>query len=87
MSREKGCALFLLFALTLAVTSDAWAQRRRKSKPSGGVGTPAGETSAKPRSASEGSSEGEGGSASGGFPALERAEKFYLRGDYYMASI
>lgn len=86
MSREKGCALFLLFALTLAVTSDAWAQRRRKSKPSGG--TPTSETSAKPRSASEGSSEGgDGGGASGGFPALERAEKFYQRGDYYMASI
>jgi len=43
MSREKGCVLFLLFALTLAVTSDAWAQRRKKSKPAGA--TPAGETS------------------------------------------
>jgi TolA-binding protein len=79
MSREKGCALFLLFALTLAVTSDAWAQRRRKSKPSGS--TPAGET-AQPAAAGEPSAEG-----GAGFPALDRAEKFYQRGDYYMASI
>jgi hypothetical protein len=79
MSREKGCALFLLFALTLAVTSDAWAQRRRKSKPTGA--TPAGEAS---KSNSPGDASAEGGT---GFPALDRAEKFYQRGDYYMASI
>jgi hypothetical protein len=77
MSREKGCVLFLLFALTLAVTSDAWAQRRKKSKPAGA--TPAGETSS-----------GSGAAATksvseGGTPELERAEKFYQRGDYYMA--
>jgi tetratricopeptide (TPR) repeat protein len=78
MSREKGCALFLLFALTLAVTSDAWAQRRRKSKPSGT--TPSGESTSK--------SAGETPSDAGvSFPGLERAEKFYQRGDYYMASI
>ena len=82
MSREKGCALFLLFALTLAVTSDAWAQRRRKSKATGT--TPAGDASSKSKSAGEASSEGAGGVAS---PGLERAEKFYQRGDYYMASI
>jgi len=82
MSREKGCALFLLFALTLAVTSDAWAQRRRKSKSTGT--TPASETSAKPKSADEAT--GEAGGATG-FPALERAEKFYQLGNYYMASI
>jgi tetratricopeptide (TPR) repeat protein len=80
MSREKGCVLFVLFALTLAVTSDAWAQRRRKSKPAGA--TPAGETSPKSKAASETSSEG-----GTGFPALDRAEKFYQRADYYMASI
>jgi hypothetical protein len=73
MSREKGCALFLLFALTLTVTSDAWAQRRKKSKPA--AATPAAETQSNPKSAGEPS------------PALERAEKFYQRGDYYMASI
>ncbi|HJX65247.1 MAG TPA: hypothetical protein VJ860_14995 [Polyangia bacterium] len=77
MSREKGCVLFLLFALTLAVTSDAWAQRRRKSKPGGA--TPAGETSsgsASTKSVSESSA-----------PELERAEKFYQLGNYYSASI
>jgi tetratricopeptide (TPR) repeat protein len=77
MSREKGCVLFLLFALTLAVTSDAWAQRRKKSKPAGA--TPAGETSsgsATTKSVSE-----------SGTPELERAEKFYQLGNYYSASI
>jgi len=78
MSREKGCVLFLLFALTLAVTSDAWAQRRKKSKPAGA--TPAGETSSGSGAAAKSVSEG-------GTPELERAEKFYQRGDYYMASI
>ncbi len=74
MSREKGCVLFVLFALTLAVTSDAWAQRRKKSKPA--AAAPAGETtSTTPKAAGEPS------------PELERAEKFYQRGDYYMASI
>jgi tetratricopeptide (TPR) repeat protein len=77
MSREKGCALFVLFALTLAVTSDAWAQRRRKSKSTGT--TPSGETSSK--------SAGEAPEGGGSFPGLERAEKFYQRGDFYMASI
>ena len=81
MSREKGYAVFVLFALTLAVTSDAWAQRRRKSKPTGA--TPSGESSSKPKSAGDTSSE----AAAGGFPGLDRAEKFYQRGDYYMASI
>jgi tetratricopeptide (TPR) repeat protein len=77
MSREKGCALFLLFALTLAVTSDAWAQRRRKSRSSGA--TPSGE---------ESSTKSADASDSGtSFPGLERAEKFYQRGDFYMASI
>jgi tetratricopeptide (TPR) repeat protein len=77
MSREKGCVFFLLFALTLAVTSDAWAQRRRKSKPGGA--TPAGETSsgsATTKPVSESSA-----------PELERAEKFYQLGNYYSASI
>ncbi|MGA7743443.1 MAG: hypothetical protein WBP56_02015 [Polyangia bacterium] len=73
MSREKGCALFLLLALTLTVTSDAWAQRRKKNKPA--AATPAADTQSNPKSAGEPS------------PALERAEKFYQRGDYYMASI
>jgi len=76
MSREKSCAFFLLFALTLAVTSDAWAQRRRKSKPA--AATPAGES----QSSSTGAK-----SVSESSPDLDRAEKFYQRGDYYMASI
>jgi len=86
MSRNKGCALFLLFALTLALTSDAWAQRRRKSKSTDSTTT--GETSGKTRSAGDSSGEGGGGSSGvSGFPALDRAEKFYQLGDYYMASI
>jgi tetratricopeptide (TPR) repeat protein len=76
MSREKGCVFFLLFALTLAVTSDAWAQRRKKSKPAGA--TPASDTS----DATAAKSAPEGGA-----PELERAEKFYQLGNYYMASI
>jgi tetratricopeptide (TPR) repeat protein len=78
MSREKGCVLFLLFALTLAVTSDAWAQRRRKSKPAGA--TPAGETSSGSATTTKSVSEASA-------PELERAEKFYQLGNYYSASI
>ena len=79
MSREKGCVFFLLFALTLAVTSDAWAQRRKKSKPAAGA-TPATDSSGSGATAGKSVTEG-------GAPELERAEKFYQRGDYYMASI
>jgi tetratricopeptide (TPR) repeat protein len=78
MSREKGCVLFLLFALTLAVTSDAWAQRRKKSKPAGA--TPAGETSSGSATTAKSVSEASA-------PELERAEKFYQLGNYYSASI
>jgi TolA-binding protein len=78
MSREKGCVLFLLFALTLAVTSDAWAQRRKKSKPAGA--TPAGETSSGSATTTKSVSEASA-------PELERAEKFYQLGNYYSASI
>ena len=78
MSREKSCVLFLLFALTLAVTSDAWAQRRKKSKPAGA--TPAGETSSGSATTAKSVSEASA-------PELERAEKFYQLGNYYSASI
>ena len=78
MSREKSCVLFLLFALTLAVTSDAWAQRRKKSKPAGA--TPAGETSSGSATTTKSVSEASA-------PELERAEKFYQLGNYYSASI
>jgi tetratricopeptide (TPR) repeat protein len=70
--------LFLLFALTLAVTSDAWAQRRKKSKPAGA--TPAGETSSGSATTTKSVSEASA-------PELERAEKFYQLGNYYSASI
>jgi tetratricopeptide (TPR) repeat protein len=83
MSREKGCALFLVFALTMAVASDANAQKKKKKKDQG---TPATESS-------PGSSKGKSGSAAasltggGGSDSVDRGDKFYGSNNYYMASI
>ncbi len=86
MSREKGCAFFLLFAITLGATPDALAQKRRRVQPVAPADTTA------PKHTPKSSSESSAGmaamaSSSGGSAALDRAEKFYQRNDFYMASI
>jgi tetratricopeptide (TPR) repeat protein len=78
MSREKGCALFLVFAVTMAVAPDASAQKKKKTR------SPSSETS--------GSGKGRGGDAAGlsgggGGDSIDRGDKFYSRNDFYMASI
>ena len=79
MSREKGCALFLVFAFTMAVAPDAMAKKKKKSSD-----TPA-------SGASSGSSKGGGMAAAlsggGGSEAVDRGDKFYDTKNYYMASI
>ncbi len=88
MSREKGCALFLLLAITLAATPDAFAQKRRRVQPVSPT-TPSSKRTPKITPVTAPGSSGGSSSAalSGGSAALDRAEKFYQRGDYFMASI
>jgi TolA-binding protein len=91
MSREKGCAFFLLFAITLGATPGALAQPRKGRKPTMPAATSAPSAPA-PKRAPKASSESGAGmaamaSSGGGSAALDRAEKFYQRNDYYMASI
>ncbi len=75
MSRKKGCALFLVFAFTMAVAPDAMA-RRRKSKSSG-------------ESSSSGSSNAKTAplTGGGGSGSIDRGDKFYGTNNFYMASI
>jgi tetratricopeptide (TPR) repeat protein len=83
MSREKGCALFLVFAFTMAVATDANAQKKKKKKD---LSNPAAESSS-------GSGKGKSGgtaanlSGGGGSEAIDRGDKFYGTNSYYMASI
>jgi tetratricopeptide (TPR) repeat protein len=82
MSREKGCALFLVFAFTMAVAQDANAQKKKKKNQS----NPATESS-------PGSGKGKSGGAApsltggGGTESIDRGDKFYGSNSYYMASI
>jgi len=101
MSREKGCALFLVFAVTMAVATDAYA----KKKPKASQGAEPDSTSA-PASSSPAASDtpsltsgkskkSKKGAApvaapltgGGGSDAIDRGDKFYARNDFYMASI
>ncbi|HEX7506303.1 MAG TPA: hypothetical protein VF550_05990 [Polyangia bacterium] len=85
MSREKGCALFLVFAFTMAVAPDANAQKKKKKKTD--QSTPATDN------LSGGPSRGKSGAAGapltggGGSEAIDRGDKFYGGNNYYMASI
>lgn len=81
MSREKGCALFLVFAVTMAVAPDAIAKRRRSR------GAPAGEvplTGGSKGTSKTGAAPLTGG---GGAEAIDRGDKFYNSNSFYMASI
>src|ERR1039457_6951421 len=79
MSREKGCALFLVFALTMAVAPDAMAKKKKSS----GTGEPS--------ESGSGRSKAKAGAATltsgGGADSIERGDKFYGSNSYYMASI
>jgi tetratricopeptide (TPR) repeat protein len=79
MSRKKGCALLLVFALAIAVAPEAMA---KKKKSSGVPGEP---------SSGSGSHRSKSGEAAltggGGSEAVERGDKFYGTNNYYMASI
>ncbi len=81
MSREKGCALFLVFAFTVAVVPNAMAKRRSKSS---GAGEPSSESGS-----SRGKSKGDAATLTGGGggDSVARGDKFYDGKNYYMASI
>ncbi len=75
MSRKKGCALFLVFALAMAVAPEAMAKKKK--------GAPG-----EPSSGSHKSRSGEAAlTGGGGSEAVERGDKFYGTNNYYMASI
>jgi len=78
MSREKGCALFLVFAVTMAVAPDAMARRKKKS-----VDTPvlSGGSNGKAKAVAAPLTGGGGGEA------VDRGDKFYGNNSFYMASI
>ena len=77
MSREKGCALFLVFAVAMAVAPDAVAAKRKKS---GGSGELTGGSKGKKGDAG-------GLTGGGGGEAIDRGDKFYGSNSFYMASI
>jgi tetratricopeptide (TPR) repeat protein len=85
MSREKGCALFLVFTVTMAVATDAYAKKKKAGDtPSTSTDTPtltAGK-SKKSRGAADAAL-----TSGGGSEAIDRGDKFYGRNDFYMASI
>jgi tetratricopeptide (TPR) repeat protein len=85
MSREKGCALFLVFAVTMATAPSAIAQQRKKKTPTLSPGTDT-VAPAPTKRKSKGSSAAPL-SAGGGSDSIERGDKFYNRNDYFMASI
>ena len=81
MSREKGCALFLVFAFTMAAAPDANAQKKKKKNQS----TPGTELSGGPKSKSGAAAAPLTGG--GGTESIDRGDKFYGSNSYYMASI
>jgi tetratricopeptide (TPR) repeat protein len=83
MSREKGCALFLVFAVTMAVAPDAMAKKKKS------TGTPGGEPSSSGSSKGKGKGKAEAAplTGGGGTEAIDRGDKFYNSNSYYMASI
>jgi tetratricopeptide (TPR) repeat protein len=85
MSREKGCALFLVFAVTMAVAPSAVAQQKKKKTPALTPG-PESPAAAPSKKKSKGGAAAQL-SAGGGSDSIERGDKFYDRKDYFMASI
>jgi tetratricopeptide (TPR) repeat protein len=81
MSREKGCALFLVFAFTMAVAPNAMAKKKKS--------TGTGEPSSSESGSGKGRSKGHGAQLTGGGGAdsIDRGDKFYASNNYYMASI
>jgi tetratricopeptide (TPR) repeat protein len=77
MSRQKGCALFLVFAVTLATVPSAMAQRKRRA--------PAGD--GQPSLSSKRSHKAALPSSGGGADALDHGDKFYNQNNYFAASI
>jgi tetratricopeptide (TPR) repeat protein len=91
MSREKGCALFLVFTVTMAAATDAYA---KKKKSSDGTGADTPSSSSDTPSLTSGRSKSKKSTApaaaltsGGGSEAIDRGDKFYGRNDFYMASI
>ena len=85
MSRQKGCALFLVFAVTLASVPSAMAQRKRRAPSSGGGSdAPSGATSTKRSSKT---SVDASLSSSGGGQPLDHGDKFYSQNNYFAATI
>jgi tetratricopeptide (TPR) repeat protein len=81
MSREKGCALFLVFAVAMAVAPDASAAKKKKKSDDGAPALSGG-----PRG-KDGGGSGPALSSGGGAESIDRGDKFYGRNDFYMASI
>jgi len=95
MSREKGCALFLVFAVTMAVAPIATAQqpddqqqtkKKKRKTPALTPGPDSPATSAAPGKRKNKASAAPL-TAGGGSDSIERGDKFYDRKDYFMASI
>jgi tetratricopeptide (TPR) repeat protein len=85
MSREKGCALFLVFAFTMAVAPDANAQKKKKKKTD--QSTPATDTLSGGPGKSKSGNAAASLSGGGGSDSIERGDKFYGNNSFYMASI
>jgi tetratricopeptide (TPR) repeat protein len=83
MSREKGCALFLVFAFTMAVAPDAMAKKKKKSSeaPDSEPSLSGGPSKSKPKADAAPLTGG------GGTESIDRGDKFYGTNNYYMASI
>jgi tetratricopeptide (TPR) repeat protein len=78
MSRKRGCALFLVFAVAMAVAPDAFAKRRRRS---GGEVPLTGGTRTGSKSTAATLTSG------GGAEAIDRGDKFYAANSFFLASI
>ena len=95
MSREKGCALFLVFAVTMAVAPSATAQQpddqqqTKKKKKKTPALTPGPDSPATAAAPSKRKNKASAAllTAGGGTDSIERGDKFYERKDYFMASI
>jgi tetratricopeptide (TPR) repeat protein len=86
MSREKGCALFLVFTVTMAVATDAYA--KKKKSPGAGDAAPSDTPSlTSGKSKKNNAAAAATLSSGGGSEAIDRGDKFYGRNDFYMASI
>lgn len=95
MSRAKGCALFLVFAVTIAVATDAQAKKESTgdtdattdASSSETPGLSSGKAKAKKAKKSKKNSTAAQLTGGGGAEAIDRGDKFYAGNDFYMASI